>query len=128
MSEMNQGFVSLPISSTFLIYTEACVDVDDESPSLGGLQELFPDRAAVGRAAGASTARRQPPSGWSGTDWWQEIEAVCLARAPKALDPFDPARSVPAVAFLPVRAHYSWNLVSPWTFRSAQVQRDGPRD
>jgi RNA polymerase sigma factor (sigma-70 family) len=52
-------------------------------------------------------ARRRPPSGWSWPDWWQEIEAVCFARALEALHQFDLARGVPLAAFLHTQVHYA---------------------
>jgi hypothetical protein len=43
---------------------------------------------------------------WSWPDWWEEIEAGCLARALEALYRFDPARGVPAAALLHKQVRY----------------------
>jgi DNA-directed RNA polymerase specialized sigma24 family protein len=51
--------------------------------------------------------RRYPPSGWSWPDWFEEIEAVCIARAFGALREFDQARGVPLAAFLYAQVHYA---------------------
>ena len=51
--------------------------------------------------------RRRPPAGWSWPDWWEEIEAVCFARAFEAAREFDPMRRVPIEAFLRIQVHYA---------------------
>jgi DNA-directed RNA polymerase specialized sigma24 family protein len=69
---------------------------------------LLPDGANLWRACRRRIlTRRHPPCGWCWPDWWEEIEAVCFARALEASRRFDPARHVPVAAFLHNQVHYA---------------------
>jgi RNA polymerase sigma factor (sigma-70 family) len=74
----------------------------------GQLWESITEGAAIwGACRRYIRARRLLPSGWSWADWWDEIEAVCLARAIEASSKFDPARGVPLAGFLYVEMRYA---------------------